>query len=436
MKKRLFTVFCTAVLLLLVFGISDTKAALKDSEWDITKMVSVEKNDITYKVFFSKNGQEVWINRIYGYHGTLSIPETIEGRKVTRIGDAVDYPLFPNREADDLFNIIGFGIVPWKNIHGNNRRVKEICIPDTVEVIMPYTFSGFTAVKTVKLPKKLSEIQKNAFYGCSGLKTLVFPESLKKIDPSAFQDCPSLKTLKLYARNNTYQIRNNCLIRKKDKALLLGACAGKKMKIPKGVEIIKENALSNVASGTVFISASVKKMEENALANQRIKDVTVSTANKTFAKDGQCIYRREDKSLAVAIVSDDGVLRISDEVEKITPDYSMVNCKQFDKNGRPLFKRTVFPRNLKKVIGPGLTQVSDVKELYFTGAVPPVIKHSKKLKYRYMSDFPIDSQRVYVPKDYDDVYRAWFKKYDGSSDEYWRWNTYDPTEVFGTAGKQ
>lgn len=436
MKKRLFTVFCTAALLLLAFGITDTKAALKDSEWDTTKRESVyiSKKDITYRVYYSKNGKEAWINSIRGYYNTLSIPKTIKGRKVTRIGDIPIYFSF-SEYPYKVNNILEASVEPVLDDYGDILDVKKIIIPDTVEVIMPYTFSGMINVKTIRLPKKLSMIQKHTFLGCKNLKTLVIPEGLKKIDSTALEGCSSLKSLKLSAKNKTYQVRNNCLIRKKDKALVLAASAGKELEIPNGVKAIKENALSNIASETVFIPSTVNKMEEDALTNQRIKNVVVSADNNTLAKDGQCIYNRKDKSLVVAIADEHGELKISDEVEKMTTEYSVVNygINWMDKE---YFEKVIFPANLKKVIGAGLNKVLNADALYFTGAVPPVMKHYKKLNYMDKINYQMHRQKIYVPEDYNDVYKKWFQRYNRKGNYKIYWNTYDPTEVFGTAGKQ
>ena len=102
-------------------------------------------------------------------------------------------------------------INPKKYIYGNSN-IKAIRIPDTVEVIQPFTFSGFQKVEKVKLSKSLAVMEQYIFAGCKNLKTFVVPGDLKRIDPDALKDCSGLTTIRLSGKNKKYQVKNNCLM--------------------------------------------------------------------------------------------------------------------------------------------------------------------------------------------------------------------------------
>lgn len=108
------------------------------------------------------------------------------------------------------------------------------------------------------------------------------------MDSTAFQNCPKLKSLELSSKNKTFYIKNNCLITKKDKALVYAIQGDKKtMDIPEGVKIIKEYSFSNCEYQTVHIPASVTEIENHAFLfypfdepNKKIKDIKISKKKK------------------------------------------------------------------------------------------------------------------------------------------------------------
>ena len=81
---------------------------------------------------------------------------------------------------------------------------KTVSIPDykdekPVLVIGEGAFKGNTTVKEVWLPEKLEIINSKAFSECSSLTTVYFPDSLKSIEESAFKGCTKLSEISLPA---------------------------------------------------------------------------------------------------------------------------------------------------------------------------------------------------------------------------------------------
>lgn len=429
MKQKIFTVLCTVMLVCFVFGIADVQAASKNSAWDLSRETVRSEGAFTYHAYTSKNGKEAWIYKISfkkgKKSGSLSIPKTLDGKKVTRLGAPEDKTL------DAYVTLFGSYAEPWHNADGacpEADGLRTIRIPDTVKVIDPCAFSGLDLVLTIKLPKKVEELGAYTFYGCDSLKKVILPDGLKKFNNTALKDCPKLSTLKIAAKNKNYRVKGDCLIRKKDKTLVYVMPTGKALEIPAGTKAIESFAFNNATSPTVHIPSSVTKIERMAFCkeglreNIHIKDVTVAEENPVYAKDGQCIYNKTDKSLSVAIPDDNGVLYLSGQIETLTPDYSVVNCDtaEVDK-----LEKVVLPANLKKVTVPGFSRVTQARNVYFTGAVPPEVTKPKSAKG--YAKLPIFCN-VYVPEAYADTYKAWYKKNKGYSfvDS---WNTYDPAAM-------
>ena len=76
-------------------------------------------------------------------------------------------------------NAHGFGIRVWEN-------VKNIVLPEGLEVIDDNAFCGFKNLEEINLPSTLVRIGDNAFTNCSSLANVAFPEGLKEIGKSAF----------------------------------------------------------------------------------------------------------------------------------------------------------------------------------------------------------------------------------------------------------
>ena len=426
MKRRWMTVLCAVLFAMLVMTTSDTKAAAETIAWNEGETEVQTEGAFTYYIHPSKDGKEAWIYKIE-IKGkkveSLSIPETIRDKTVTRLG----CPERGSEEDDEDYNtLFGTYIEPWHHWDGYIKALSSLTsvrLPDTVEVIDQAAFSGLRSLTKIEIPKKVKRIEEYTFYGCEKLKNIVLPEQLEAFENSSLWDCPSLKSIKLSDTNKMFQVKGNSLIRKKDKALIFAATGGKKFTIPGGVKKITSYAFGTAKSPAIHIPASVSEIERGAFnrnpwrENIGIKNVTVTKKNRVFARDGQCIYKKSDKSFAVAIPDKKGELRISKRVKKLTPDISVVNCDTAEVD---YLKKVVYPSGLKRVIVPGLTAIT-ARNVYFTGSVPPKVVDPN---HEYYGKLPIFCH-VYVPKAYENAYKKWYKKLKCYSNVD-GWHTYNP----------
>lgn len=165
MKKSLkvMSVFMSAMLTLGSLGAVSLTAGAQESIGTVTKITS---GDFVYTV-------EDNVATIVDYTGSanaLVIPQTIDGRKIVRIGD---YAL------------------------SKKAKLNSVVVPESVESIGSSAFEDSVDLKKVTLPDGVTKIGPSAFYGCSNLNSVTLSENTETIGDCAFYECDSLYSINL-----------------------------------------------------------------------------------------------------------------------------------------------------------------------------------------------------------------------------------------------
>lgn len=153
----------------------------------------------------------------------------------------------------------------------NDTTLKSVKIPETVAVIGEKAFYGCSSLESVNFPNALTEIRENAFFGCKSLKSLEFPASLTIIGnpnqtgTSTFASCTALESITVAEGNESYYSQDNCLIRKRDKCLMLG-CKNSIIPTDGSVEWIGGYAFSGSAIETVTIPSAITCLATSAFS--------------------------------------------------------------------------------------------------------------------------------------------------------------------------
>ena len=77
----------------------------------------------------------------------------------------------------------------------NGELVTDIVIPDGVEKISDYAFSGCYSLKSITIPDGVTSIGFSAFSGCTSLTSITIPDGVTSIDGWAFYNCYKLTSV-------------------------------------------------------------------------------------------------------------------------------------------------------------------------------------------------------------------------------------------------
>ncbi|MBQ9735702.1 MAG: leucine-rich repeat domain-containing protein [Clostridia bacterium] len=82
----------------------------------------------------------------------------------------------------------------------SGSRVREVLLPEGVEVLEQAAFLNCSKLLSVTLPDTLRSVGPYAFSGCTNLKEITFPEDISCIEQYAFSECKKLCAVTLPAR--------------------------------------------------------------------------------------------------------------------------------------------------------------------------------------------------------------------------------------------
>ena len=210
MKGKLLKRMCVVALsALMLAGVGATGAVpFVDTAVTVSAAETTADGNFAYEV--NEDGG-VTITRYTGSDTEVVIPSTINGKKVTSIGNyAFSYcTSLTSVTIPDSVTIIGGmafsgckgladknGFVVVRNIlynyYGNDS---EITIPDSVTSIGDWAFSDCTSLTSVTIPNGVTSIGDWAFYNCTSLTSVTIPDSVTSIGDRAFEDCTSLTSV-------------------------------------------------------------------------------------------------------------------------------------------------------------------------------------------------------------------------------------------------
>lgn len=114
----------------------------------------------------------------------------------------------------------------------NCEGLTDIVVPDRVSEIGISTFAGCKNLESVQLPETIKEIPSGMFYNCGKLKKVNVPDGITRIGDYAFTACESLKDISI--PDSVEYIGEQALICSKDIS---------EITVPKGTSYIGEMAL-------------------------------------------------------------------------------------------------------------------------------------------------------------------------------------------------
>ena len=132
----------------------------------------------------------------------------------------------------------GKTLIAWPAVTG------DVELPESVETLGEYAFSGCTGLISLKMPG-VKEIMQYAFVGCKNLRSLFLSKGFSSLDKNVFEDCSSLSSIDVEAENRSFKSSGGILTTADGKKLLAWPSAKGAVKIPDGITRIEDNAFQN-----------------------------------------------------------------------------------------------------------------------------------------------------------------------------------------------
>lgn len=140
--------------------------------------------------YIVKDGN-ITIAKYTGSETDVTVPDKIDGKKVTEIGDEA----FSSNEIVESV-ILPEGIITiGEDAFRYCTKLISIEIPNSVKTIKSSAFEYCYALIEINLPSGLTVLEDNVFLACKSLKNLAIPESVTTIKGNAFDSCPKLTSI-------------------------------------------------------------------------------------------------------------------------------------------------------------------------------------------------------------------------------------------------
>ena len=199
--KRLTAVILSALMVASAFSALPVSAAEVESN---TSAVSSDENFISgdYEYTFLDDGT-VEISKYIGSDNEITIPDTIDGKKVTSIGTCV----FENciglesiTIPENITNIEHIAFFDCTNLESINVDVNNNIYSSIDGVLFnkeqdKILFFPYNKSDSYEIPDSVTRIGDGAFYRCYNLTNIIIPDSVTSIGNSAFFGCHDLTNI-------------------------------------------------------------------------------------------------------------------------------------------------------------------------------------------------------------------------------------------------
>jgi hypothetical protein len=222
--KRLTAVILSALMMTSAFSALPVSAAEVESN---TTAVSSDENFISgdYEYSLLDDGT-IEISKYIGSDKEITIPDTIDGKKVTSIGNCVfehciglesitipeNITNIENMAFDYCKNLESINVDVDNNIYSSidgvlfNKEQDKILffpynksdsyeIPDSVTSIGDGAFYRCYNLTNIIIPDSVTSIGNSAFFGCHDLTNIIIPDSVTSIENYAFCGCANFTSI-------------------------------------------------------------------------------------------------------------------------------------------------------------------------------------------------------------------------------------------------
>lgn len=196
--------------------------------------------DYTYTV--NNGGTTCTITGYTGSDGDITIPDTIDGKTVTEIGNGsfCEHGTYVLCSVIMPDTIIGIGVLSFENC----IKMESIKLSNRLINIGEQAFSNCYSLKNIIIPNSVTNIGDDAFNGCNCIYSLTLPSELKSIGEGALRDCSGLTEIYINENNSNYKSVDGVLFNKEGTTIIQYPAGNQRTDytVPNGVEAIGVHA--------------------------------------------------------------------------------------------------------------------------------------------------------------------------------------------------
>lgn len=157
------------------------------------------KQSLSIQIEYKLEENGAVVTKMQGRAAEVRIPEKIAGVPVIAIGEkafAAEEEAPAAEPGDELAAELVF-VTEVGETAAEGQALRRVFLPDSIETIGAYAFSGCSALEHIHLPSRLTAVSERMFNDCSSLEQVTLPAGLKSIEGYAFYGCMKLKSLRL-----------------------------------------------------------------------------------------------------------------------------------------------------------------------------------------------------------------------------------------------
>ncbi len=199
---------------------------------------------------YTETAQGMKLLKYTGTGPTAVIPEEIDGKPVTIIGDSLFY---------------------------FHRELTSITIPDSVKIIESDAFQGCSSLTSIVIPYGVESIKRFTFAECTSLSSVTIPDSVSRISNFAFGECRSLTSITIPDRVTSIRM------------FTFYGTKLASVTIPNNVDRICGWAFAQIDTLTsITIPASVREIDNYAFSHcSGLSEITFAGSAPRFRDEGQ-----------------------------------------------------------------------------------------------------------------------------------------------------
>ena len=187
MKKLL----CAVLSGIMAFSTFAVAVPITASAAESQESVSATYGDFEYTL---ENDYTCTITKYNGHAANVTIPSTIYGIKVSKVGD---WAFSKNLNLKNITLPNSITCIGWAAFH-HCTKLEHINIPNSITYIGNGAFEHCAKLEHITIPNSVTYIGDCAFYGCTSLDNIVIPggaELSAQTTGSTFAECTNLKSV-------------------------------------------------------------------------------------------------------------------------------------------------------------------------------------------------------------------------------------------------